>query len=268
VDETSGDAKDYGAGFKLAVDLVCEAVEALQQQIGAPQELGDRALFELARWVKMTPDGRAAKFLDHFLRGAGSDIVFDCATLLKEDAGVRRRVQSEIDRRLKLHPGLAERKLSGGDFLIPIRQKDYEVQDWCYALGSFAIEWEVIQEPELHTRAAQCSSKTGHDWLDSGTMMLSRSRPPGILKPSRLPPSKVKVYGANEYKWHPAAPRVTQCIHQAGDRLTRSNLLHASNYWMIASPCLMDLRTGLPDPKRVSGTVPKVPRGRVEANSH
>jgi hypothetical protein len=100
--------------------------------------------------------------------------------------------------------------MSGGDYLIPIRQKDYAISDWKNALRSFSIEWELFELSSDKKR------------------------------------SFAKVWGANEYKWHPAADRVTQCIHQAGDRLTRSKQIKAKNFWMKAMPSLIVISTGKP----------------------
>lgn len=243
------DAKEVGRIFhgtyKAAIDLVCGAVDSYAKSEGQSQEFADIVLFELAKAIKMKPEGRAAKFLDHFLFGNGDPIEFDCATLIKEDRGVRQRVKSEISRRLQSCPRLSARKMSGGAFLIPIRQRDYEVSDWLNALGSFAIEWEVVDTQRSVGRGSLGSSTLGRDWIDPGTLSLTRNTSPSARHEPPLLPQKVKIYGANEYKWHPAAPRVTQCLHQAGDRLAKSRV-KSMNFWMIARPCVMDLSTGLP----------------------
>jgi hypothetical protein len=43
-----------------------------------------------------------------------------------------------------------------------------------------------------------------------------------------------------------AADRVTQCIHQAGDRLTKSKEIRAKNFWMKAMPAVIVPSTGKP----------------------
>lgn len=235
-----------GANFvtrKAAINLVCEAVKLYASAAGESEESADVFLFELAKAVEMSPDGRAAKFLEHFIFGHGQPIKFECADLVEEDAGIRRRITSEISRRLTANAELTHRHLSGGEFCVSIRQKDFEVPDWCLALGSYAIEWRVVNSPALG--GSMCASSRGNDWIDPGTNALTRHRGPDTLADFyAVKPKKVRIYGANEYRWHPAANRVTQCIHQAGDRLTRSRL-HSMNFWMIAKPCTIDLDTGL-----------------------
>ena len=232
--------------YKAAIDLVCDAVDAYHRNTGQSKEMSDVFLFELAKAVEMEPEGRAAKFLDHFIFGNGEPIAFDCAQLVKDDAGVRRRITSQIRSRLLADAHLCHRNISGGDFLVAIRQKDYEVGDWKNALGSFPLEWEVVDALECSVAGPLCVSTRGTDWLDPGTTALTRHRAPNPLGNLMFAmPKRVKVYGANEYKWHPAAKRVTQCIHQAGDRLTRSKI-RSMNFWMVARPCVIDLGTGMP----------------------
>jgi hypothetical protein len=73
---------------------------------------------------------------------------------------------------------------------VPIAQSDYKIQDWRNALGSININW--------------------------------RSGPP-------MAPGKVRVGFRNEYRWHPTADRVSQCVHQAADRLKAEG---AKDYFM------------------------------------
>lgn len=245
-----GDADEIGSAVfttrRAAISLVCEAVKLYASNAGESQEFSDVFLFELARAAEMSPDGRAAKFLEHFIFGGGEPIEFECADLVKEDAGVRRRVTSEISRLLKANAQLTNRHLSGGEFFVSIRQRDFEVSDWRNALGSFGVQWEVVASPPMG--GSMCTSSRGGDWIDAGTNALTRHRAPDILADFyAVTPKKVRIYGANEYKWHPAANRVTQCVHQAGDRLTRSRM-HSMNFWMIAKPCTIDLETGLGTP--------------------
>lgn len=198
--------------YKASIELVCTSVDLYAKAVGESKAVADVMLFEMAKEIEMTPEGRAAKFVDHFLFGGGEDIVFGAGTLLNEDIGVRNRVSGAILESLRNKPSLLtkEKNMSGGDYLIPIRQRDYAISDWKNALGSFAIEWELVN------------------------MSSDKKR------------TFAKVWGANEYKWHPAADRVTQCIHQAGDRLTKSKEVQARNFWMKAMPTVIVISTGKP----------------------
>ena len=212
MDDVAVVGKIYKGLFKASVELVCTSVDLYAKAVGETKSIADVMLFEMAKEIKMRPNGRAAAFVDHFLFGGGEDVEFSARTLLEEDAGVRKRVADEIAERVKKNPALKKkaRMISGGDYVIPIRQRDYANSDWKNALGSFAIEWEFV------------------DLMAEKNNLVA------------------KVWGANEYKWHPAADRVTQCIHQAGDRLTRSKQIRARNFWMKASPALILEPTGKP----------------------
>jgi hypothetical protein len=228
--------------YKSSIELVCDAVDSYAKNEGMNRDMSDLLVLELAKFIKMKPGGRAARYLDHFLFGDGSRMEFECATLIREDAGVRERVRSEIRQRLAAHPELAAQHRSGGPFTVWIRQKDFAVSDWHLALGSFPINWEPLSSG---SGGRACSPDAGADWLDAGTMARSRHQSPTERLLRVVLPSKVRLSGANEYKWHPAAPRVTQCLHQAADRLTKSKV-KSQNFWMAAKPCTMDLSTGLP----------------------
>lgn len=196
--------------YKQSIELVCNAVSLYARVTGESKTIADVLLLEIARQIKMNPEGRASQFLDHFLFGGGEDIVFESGLLLNEDIGVRKRLSSEILHRVSSGPSGDERTISGGAFVVSIRQKDFAVQDWQFALGSFAFEWELVQ-------------------LSSDKKRLF-----------------AKVWGANEYKWHPAADRVTQCIHKAADRLTGAKEVRAKNFWMVARPCTIVVASGKP----------------------
>ena len=204
--------KAFKGIYKASIEVVCTAVDLYAKASGDSKAIADVMLFEMAKEIKMKPEGRAAKFVDHFLFGGGEDIVFGAGTLLNEDLGVRKRVSDGIVERVRNDPSLlkSDKKMSGGEYLISIRQRDYANSDWRNALGSFSIEWEFA------------------------TLSQDKNR------------MFAKVWGANEYKWHPAADRVTQCIHLAGDRLTRSKEVKAKNFWMKATPAVIVISTGKP----------------------
>ena len=73
---------------------------------------------------------------------------------------------------------------------IPISQSVYKNKDWKFAIGSMNINWSF---------------------------------------PSTRDKDKVHIGFRNAYRWHPKENRITQCIHQAADRLRAGK---AKNYWM------------------------------------
>jgi hypothetical protein len=202
------EASTYYGLYKTSIQLVCEAMEIIGTTGGYAQTTIDGGLLELVKGMKMMPNGKAAEFLDHFLYGGGKPKTFQTHALLTQDVRLRTVLITEINRRLQRNPNLVNRMQSGGDFLVPIRQRDFGNNDWRLALGSFPFEWQV----------------TGS----------------GNSPNERL----IKVWGANEYKWHPSADRVTQCLHQAGNRLHKAKTVASKNYWMHAAPCILSSPTG------------------------
>ncbi|HEX6813857.1 MAG TPA: hypothetical protein VF384_19705 [Planctomycetota bacterium] len=73
---------------------------------------------------------------------------------------------------------------------VAIPQSTYKVKDWHLAIGSMNINWTY---------------------------------------PSPHGPDRVHIGFRNEYRWHPKDARITQCIHQAADRLKTHG---AKDYWM------------------------------------
>lgn len=76
---------------------------------------------------------------------------------------------------------------------VPIPQNVYSNKDWQFAIGSMNVNWTF---------------------------------------PSRMGSDKVHVGFRNEYRWHPNEARISQCIHQAADRLRAGR---ARNYWQEGS---------------------------------
>lgn len=236
----------YKRAYKSSIDMVCAAVEHYAKAEGVSQDVADILVLELAKHIKMRPEGRAAKYLDHFLFGDGTAMEFDCAVLLREDAGVRERVRSEVRRRLSANPALATQRMTGGPFTVWIRQHDFALPDWHLALGSFPMNWQPISSRPGADTGTMCRSGAGVDWLDTGTSARTRHLSPTERITRLAIPRKARVAGANEYKWHPTVERVTQCLHQAADRLTKSQV-KSQTFWMVGRPCIVNLDTGLPE---------------------
>jgi hypothetical protein len=80
---------------------------------------------------------------------------------------------------------------------IPLPQRVFSNQDWRYAIGSLNLDWRLVT------------------WNANSTT------------------PEVELSFKNKYRWHPNEPRVTQCIHQAAERLKTSG---AADFWMIGRP--------------------------------
>jgi hypothetical protein len=103
----------------------------------------DKQTLEIAKWWEMTPGGRAAAHLDHYLQGSGKDLPVDLAKVLKDDGGVRFKVHTEIIL------GLQAGKTTGS---IPIPQSVYKVKDWQFAIGSMTVNWKFpsVEPDKVH----------------------------------------------------------------------------------------------------------------------
>lgn len=212
VDKGVGGAVE-GLARRTATELVCAAVDGAAKLGLLDDSIADVALLDLARQIRLKPDGRASRHIDHFLFGGGEEIVFSTGLLLNSDAGVRKRVSESITANIFKNPRMMrpdEKRMSGGAYRIAVRQSDYADDDWKNALGGFIFQWEIADLSSDKTRVF------------------------------------ATVWGANEYQWHPAAKRTTQCIHEAGDRLTKSKTIRARNFWMVATPTIIVVATGKP----------------------
>lgn len=201
-----GVAKKLGAivGHKVEAASISAAAILAEKYVtwktGSKSD-GDAAALNLAKTIMMKPNGRAAEYLDHFLKGSGETKTFEAAHLLAAEPGIRSRVYSEILRKdLGIKVG-SERRPTSVDPVITIFQKNYIDQDWWFALGTFGFDWDVI----------------------------------GRAKDRFF----VKIAGKNEYKWHPEEDRITKELHQAGDRLVKDG--KAKNFWIVANPAVLSI---------------------------
>ena len=187
-----------------AVSLTCSLANIMAEV--STRAMADRALMEVANIYKFRNRGRAARHLTRYLQGVGGEESFPLADLLLEDESVRRVVVRTMNQPFTPR----ERGI------IVIRQRDYRINDWWGALGSFTVYFSEI-----------------------GTMkVLGRD-------------TKVALaYGVNEYIWHPNdSRRLTQCVHQAAERLahhTDNRVPVAKAFHIYATPTHIDMATGMP----------------------
>jgi hypothetical protein len=185
-----------GATQKAGISLACAMAERFVKIRGGTALESDKAALELAKFISMRPNGRAAAFLDHFIKGSGADVHFKMKDLWHDDPSVRVRIELEILRKMSNIKVGTERHNWCYDPCVTLFQKNFSNRDWWYALGSFDVDWAIVRSDQhFHT---------------------------------------ILLSGKNEYKWHPEETRITQCLHQAGDRLARAG--SAKNFWMISDP--------------------------------
>ena len=183
---------------KGAMEAVCHKISTL----GMTQQDADILLLKLAEIVKMKPMGRASKHLQHFLGGTGKDLHFDSSILVQQDPQVRLTIENHIRGEVVIGN---QNKSSIGFGRVPVKQSNFQNQDWRLALGSFHFDWEIVDQ------------KSGNKYDFFKTVF-------------------VKISGENKYQWHPKVERYTQCVHEAGKRLTETT---AADYWMKAKPSII-----------------------------
>ncbi|MFB8342181.1 hypothetical protein ACWGNA_13295 [Brucella cytisi] len=198
---------------KSDIDLACRSLQFAGKLNGWSQTEIDLAIMSAARDKTMPRDGRAEAHLRHYLLGSGLPKTFGAHLLINEDPGVRARLTSSISATLannldpvtgRVNPGIR------GKVWLRQQPMDFRNRDWLFAIGSFLMEWEFVNE---------------------------------FVGQTGLPIVTVRVHGQNEYQWHPDAPRRTQCVHQAAERLQKplAGFTAARNYMMVASPALLYL---------------------------
>lgn len=129
---------------------VGKSVDDLQNKIGFHSAKGfievacavtpDYYTLQLAKIVTMSPNGNAAKHLDYYLAGTGLNLYVNLEKVLKDDIGVKSKVQQEIKDGLKLGK-------DKGSVAIP--QKVYRNHDWQYAIGSMNVNWHTIGQGKV-----------------------------------------------------------------------------------------------------------------------
>lgn len=201
--------------ISLAGKSFTDAMIAFRLPPNASQVEKDTYALELAKAIRFQEGGRAEEYLDHWLSGRATEKKFKLETLMYEDAGVRMRVTNEITRRALEIKTLRERFIDSrmsissnakrDRHIVTIFQKNYMNSDWHLALGTFPIDWEIIYETE--------------DMI------------------------KVNAWGSNKYQWHPDSRRITQFLHQAGDRLAKNSNAAPANFEIVAEPIQLEIST-------------------------
>lgn len=149
--------------------------------------------------------GQAMRHMDLFLGARGDDVEVSLEKLIAEDHGVRARLVGESLRRANSIHTFREqttRKMMtlqdpAIDDTITLFQKTYAIEDWCGALGTFPVKWELIACPARKTS-----------------------------------PLVVRLVGENIYRWHSNDQRLTRRLHQFADELIEKG--RAKPYKMFA----------------------------------
>lgn len=186
------DQSDISKALMEGADKVFDGLLSAEIADGKSPIDAKKSILVRAVDARYGPNGRAMKHMLHFLSGSGQSQEISLSALLKEDAGVRARIEGETVRRANGIQTLREidekqrMSLKHGaiDPSITLFQKNFAVDDWCGALGTFALDWSLIACP------ARKSS-----------------------------PLVVQLSGKNEYRWHPGDERLTRRLHQFAQEL-------------------------------------------------
>jgi hypothetical protein len=236
---------------------------------GISQEEIDMVLLEEAKELGPLSQGKRPKdmqrfyeVMEHFQAGAKTALYFKMAELLRTCAGARRRVTEAITFRLERHLDVilgspacdlpTHVDVRNGKptlysiYQFPIHQYDYHDTDWQFALGTFGAMWEPLASTAPTTSAGPiCASQLGDNWIDPGTLALTRMRAPGTSDgPPPAQPRYAKVWGSKIWRWHSETDRASERVHQASFRLVQSGRL--KNFWVIAEPCIVEIGSGMP----------------------
>jgi len=131
-----------------------------------------RLIAWMAEWgLSGYPD--ASAHLQHYLTGGGAPYSEDIPRILREDAGVSRRIEAGITKTV-------------GDLVNWVTQDSYSTKNWLYALGGVDLfHYEILQDP---------ASKAANAAAGDGT-------------------AAVMVSIRDPYEWHPDKGRAIPCLH-------------------------------------------------------
>lgn len=123
----------------------------------------------------------AKKHLDYYLAGKGGEYHINVSKMFRDNPTISKKIAKDI----KEHGGRSGKfyGVGHGGFdpepLPPIRQSDYDSEDWRLALGNIdEVNFEILGEPDN----------------DGNTLVQIEIRDP--------------------YEWHPKEDRGTQCLHE------------------------------------------------------
>lgn len=156
--------------------------------------------FIMNYWRDISPQPNAYRHLYHYRNGKGAAYAEDVTQLFAANPRVAFRIARLIDEQIKngaTSTGSIVGKGVDDDNDPPIRQSDYDSDDWLNANGNIdTVNWTVT----------------------------------GIYDPKKQNTFIITVI--DPYTWHPLEARPTQCIHQAMERLKSAG---AADYMTIGS---------------------------------
>ena len=151
-------------------------------------------------WRDITPQPNAYRHLYHYRNGKGANYTEDVQQLFSSNPRVAYRIAKLIDEQIKGGAslnGVIVGKGMDDDTTPPIRQSDYDSDDWRNANGNIdQVSWSLIG---------------AYNPRSQNTFIIT------LIDP---------------YTWHPNEKRPTQCIHQAMERLKSAG---AADYMTIGS---------------------------------
>lgn len=141
----------------------------------------------------------AKKYLDYYLSGKGGEYPVNVYKMFKENPTISKKIGKAIKddgSQSGRFYGVGENPLEL-ESLPPIRQMDYDSEDWRLALGNIdEVKFEILGEPD-----------------DQGNTL-------------------VKIDIRDPYEWHPEEDRGTQCIHNAMEMQKKNG---AANFFAVGS---------------------------------
>ena len=163
-------------------------------------------------WTHGSYQPNALRHLQHYRHGGGVPYLEDVRTLFILNPTISARIFTKIGSDLRQNP-----HRDSGSYVEydvnrvlnhPIRQFDYDSQDWLNSNGNIN---------ELHWRLEGEYNPYDNRETDDRAYYLRASR--------GFPHLSVQISIIDPYTWHPLQERSSQCIHQAMERLKTSGAM-------------------------------------------
>ncbi len=160
-------------------------------------------------WISYQPNAR--RHLHHYRYGNGSVYPEDVRSLLNANPKIRSRVFTLIGAQLRQNPRADSGRIvgkgvdDGGE--PPIRQQDYDSDDWLNANGNIdEVTWSLAGDYNPYDNRETDERLYFLRSLKRGSVFMIN----------------VQVGIRDPYTWHPLESRPTKCIHEAMERLKSS----------------------------------------------
>jgi hypothetical protein len=188
--------------FELQRSFYSGVCSGIEAGMGADS---DDAVLRLAAYSQFpsTEKRRAHAFYRHYRDGRAIDMPVSLREMFTDDPKLLAKIKGKITSVLR-------GPVMGRGGVVPVKQGDFAdddlAQDWRMSIGSFNLQWRALSVDTVASRAM------------------------------------VEVWFSNVYRWHPKVPRVSQCVHEAAERL---KVKGAKDFTMVSDKFTIEVSFGL-----------------------